>query len=392
MWRGDDERATFIDPFASDEDAAEAARREARHALQVMEATGEGVLILREDGTCEYANDAAARHLGVPRGYLASADIHHLIHRPTCDARSCPIMRPFVEGLPYTDLLDTFLPDSRPLLVQVQAFPLVVGGVVDSVAVMFSDATALFQRALALEQANERLREIDEHKTDFIYTVSHELRTPLTSIIGYTELALESETLDEARRHLARVERNGQRLLNQVEDLLLVARIEDGRMAPSPVLVDVATAIESSLDTVRAAAEAKGLTVAAAVEPGLGVYVDPQHFDQVLLNLLSNAVKFTPDGGGVRVTAEREAGHALIQVEDTGIGIPASEQERMFTRFYRSSISREQAIPGTGLGLVIVKGIVEANNGMIGLVSEEGTGTVIGFTLPCRPGSTARPG
>ncbi len=229
------------------------------------------------------------------------------------------------------------------------------------------------------EQEAERL------KDEFFALVSHELRTPLTSIIGYLELVLEDAAIDaETRGFLEVVDRNAQRLLRLVGDLLFVAQVEAGKLA-----LDVGTA-----DLGQIAAEAVEGARPRALEQGIELMLDADRLPvasgdagrlaQALDNLVSNALKFTAEGGRVEVSLRRRGDLALIDVRDDGIGIPATEQSRLFERFFRAAGATELAIPGVGLGLTIVKAIVEGHHGRVDVDSEEGRGTTFRVTLPLR--------
>jgi PAS domain S-box-containing protein len=247
-------------------------------------------------------------------------------------------------------------------------------------------AEAERERLLAdLADQNERLRELDKLKDEFIALVSHELRTPLTSILGYTELLGDDSVgglSDEQRQFVGVVERNSQRLLHLVGDLLFVAQVEAGRLVLELGTVDLPALAADSIEAARPSAARQGVALTLATEPVPIFAGDPARLGQLLDNLVSNAVKFTPSGGRVEVRLRALEGEALLEVRDSGIGIPAREQGRLFERFFRSSNATEGAIQGTGLGLSIAKAIVVAHDGAISFESEEGAGTVFRVTLP----------
>jgi signal transduction histidine kinase len=229
-------------------------------------------------------------------------------------------------------------------------------------------------------------RELDRLKDEFVATVSHELRTPLTSLMGFLEMLREGEAGEltpEQERFLAIVHRSSERLQRLVGDLLFVARLDAGGLQlhlEDDVALDVvvAEAVES------ASADARSHDVALQLERDgkISVRGDRERLGQLVTNLLSNAVKFTPAGGSVTARVFQEDGLGVIEVEDTGIGIPKVEQERLFQRFFRSSTATDQAIPGTGLGLAITRAIAEAHDGRITFRSEPGEGTCFRIELP----------
>ena len=229
------------------------------------------------------------------------------------------------------------------------------------------------------------LQEGERLKDEFFALVSHELRTPLTSIIGYLELVLDDEeTLsDDARRFLEVVERNAKRLLRLVGDMLFVAQVEAGRLSLESTQVDLGTIAAEAVEAARPAAERSGVTLTLTATPVRTMAGDRDRFGQMLDNLISNALKFTPEGGSVHVHLDDDAGErAVLEVTDTGMGIPDEEQKWLFERFFRASTATARAVPGAGLGLTIVKTIVEAHGGTVGLTSTEGEGTTVRIELP----------
>jgi PAS domain S-box-containing protein len=238
-----------------------------------------------------------------------------------------------------------------------------------------------------LEGQNERLRELDRLKDEFVALVSHELRTPLTSIRGYLELVLDGEAgdlTDDQREFLGIVERNSHRLLALVGDLLFLAQVEAGKLSLEVGAVDLSSIAAETVETARPLAEENGITLTLASGPLALLAADRVRLAQLLDNLVSNGIKFTPPGGRVDVRVRGERGSAVIEVRDTGMGIPAAEQEHLFERFFRASKATEQAIPGTGLGLAISKAIVHAHGGRITVASEEGKGSTFRVALPIR--------
>jgi len=232
----------------------------------------------------------------------------------------------------------------------------------------------------------DKLRALDKAKSDFLSTVSHELRTPLTSIVGYVELLKDDDTgpLSPAQLHMLDiVDRNANRLRTLIEDLLTLSRIESGAFTSRKAPVDLRRLVASAADAIRPAAEAASVTLETRCpEQPLVLEADGEQLDRVLMNLLSNAVKFTRGGGKVSVRVDAQDGEAVLSVSDTGIGIPAAEQEKLFQRFFRASNATERAIPGTGLGLTIVHTIVANHGGRTELRSEEDRGTTITAWLP----------
>jgi signal transduction histidine kinase len=232
-----------------------------------------------------------------------------------------------------------------------------------------------------------RERVADRIKDEFIATVSHELRTPLTSIVGFLEMLLAEDAgplSGEQRRFLEIVMRSSQRLMRQVGDLLFVSQLDSAGLALQPEDVDLSALVHEAVEQTAALVRQREIELSVEVPQSLKVECDRERIAQVVGNLLSNAVKFTLGGGTVAVRVHRDGDSAVVEVEDSGIGIPDAEHYRLFERFFRSSRATQQAIQGTGLGLAISHAIVEAHGGTIEAESAPAKGTLFRFTLPLR--------
>jgi signal transduction histidine kinase len=220
----------------------------------------------------------------------------------------------------------------------------------------------------------------------FLADASHELRTPLTSIIGYVQLVLDDEALGrDARRFLQIVHRNGQRLLRLVGDMLFVAQVEAGRLSLDREPVAVRAVVVDGVDAARPAAEDVGVNLEFVEDPSGDpdfVVGDRDRLAQALDNLISNALKFSARNATVTVSLRQADGWVNVEVIDTGDGIPLVEQERLFDRFARSESAIDRGVPGAGLGLAVVKAIVEAHDGSVELESALGRGTTVRLRLP----------
>jgi signal transduction histidine kinase len=242
------------------------------------------------------------------------------------------------------------------------------------------------ERALAIaEHQNDRLEKLSAIKDAFVATVSHELRTPLTSIRGYLELVLQGEAGDlteEQREFLLVVDRNSNRLLTLVGDLLFVAQVETGEFVLNQTETDLRALAADCLESAQPVAVEKEISLTLSGESFPPVDVDAARIGQVLDNLISNALKFTPAGGSVGVRLRRSRGSAVLEVTDTGPGIPELEQQFLFERFFRTPLATAQAVPGTGLGLAIAQAIAQAHDGRVSVVSVEGQGSTFRLELP----------
>lgn len=245
-----------------------------------------------------------------------------------------------------------------------------------------------------LAQVNLRLYEMNNLKNEFLATMSHELRTPLNSILGFSDVLLSNPVNlnDKQRRYVGHIQSSGRTLLNLINDVLDLAKIESGKMEVHPSEFSIADLVERCVGAMLPLAEKKNLDLGWDVDLDLPVMEqDNGKLQQILGNLLSNAIKFTPEGGRVRVRAEvRDNHHFALTVTDTGIGIPLEDQERIFEKFrqgatvsgQRETLTRE--FEGTGLGLSITKELTKLLGGEIHLQSEFGKGSVFVVELPIR--------
>jgi signal transduction histidine kinase len=245
----------------------------------------------------------------------------------------------------------------------------------------------LEERAEHLDQVNAELREVDRLKTDFVASVSHELRTPLTSIRGYAELLLDDASEDQANpqtRMLGIIDRNARRLLSLVEDLLLLSKIDSKTLAHRLESVDLAELADGAVVVLRPAQESAGVQIITELERPMMIQGDRSQLERVLFNLLSNAIKFSHRDQNVTIGGRVEPDQVVFTVRDTGIGVPADELPKLFTRFFRSAADEAHNIPGTGLGLAVVREIVENHGGTVTMDSTPGVGSTVTVTLPAQ--------
>jgi signal transduction histidine kinase len=235
-----------------------------------------------------------------------------------------------------------------------------------------------------IEKQNVELQVADVAKDEFVSTVSHELRTPLTSIRGFVELMLDesSDPLTEQQRgFLATVQRGSNRLERLVNDLLLTAQLQAGHLDIQKTHEDLVKIVRESVESAQAQASINELQL-RLVSPSalIEVEADGVRLAQAVDNVISNAIKFTPEGGSVEVELTQDGARVSLTVTDTGMGMTAADVERLFEPFFRTDSAGE--IQGTGLGLPIVKAIIEAHDGMISVASEPDVGTSFVISLP----------
>ena len=345
--------------------------RERERLISVLNNLVDGVFILDDEGRIRLFNPVAARMVGLDS--KASADSRSLRGQPLArivrDHRIVETWQDCMQDGKQAESI--FQWENRTM--RVIALPFVAGGS-GAYIVLLQDMTELHRL--------ERVRR------DFVSNISHELRTPLASLQALTE-TLRDGALDDpaaAPRFLDRVETEVDALVQMVRELLELSRIESGqvpfRFQPVPVSETVLTPVER----LQPLAARSGINLIVDLPPRLPyVYADAQRIHQVVTNLVHNALKFSSAGGAVRVSAAAEAGgsHVTVSINDTGIGVPAEDTDRIFERFFKTD--RARASLGTGLGLAIAKHIVQAHSGRIWVDSTELRGSTFSFTLPVAP-------
>jgi PAS domain S-box-containing protein len=245
------------------------------------------------------------------------------------------------------------------------------------------------ERIYATARDVTELKALERMKDEFIGLVSHELRTPLTSIRGYLELVLEGEAgelTEQQRTFLGVVDRNSERLLRLVGDLLLLAQIDAGQFSLDTGHVELRELAAECVEAAKPKSAELGVALHLKADDAVFVEADRVRLAQVFDNLVSNALKFSSRGDEVELRAGRRDDRAVIEVVDRGVGMSPAEQEQLFTRFFRSARASREAIPGTGLGLVITRAIVEAHGGRIDVESAEGVGTTFRVEVPVAAG------
>jgi PAS domain S-box-containing protein len=388
--------------------AQKRAEREARRLARVLDATRDFVGISDVEGRPAFVNEAGLRLMGL-------ADLEAARRLPVADY-FVPAERERVR----TEVLEAALRDGywegelhfdhqgthEAIPVMYSVFPLRDGdGQLIGLATITRDLRASkaaeAERAQLLadeRRSRAQAEEANRLKDHFLATISHELRTPLTAMLGWIDM-LQSGTLspDKRQRALDTVERNARMQAQLIEDLLDVSRIISGKLALDLQALDVAGVIAAAVETVRPAAEAKDVRLDVQVDPSGDVLGDGGRLQQVVWNLLANAVKFTPRGGTVRLGLERQGTEVLITVADDGIGIAPEFLPHVFERFRQADPGNARKSGGLGLGLSIVKHVVEAHGGEVFATSAgKGQGATFTVRLPgtraaVRPLVTAAP-
>jgi PAS domain S-box-containing protein len=384
-------------------------RRVREGELQLRElfdsASGTAFIATDLDGTITLFNPGAEQILGYTAEEVVGRATPALFHDPAELATRAEelgiepslraVTRPLEDGLEQDTRDWTYIcKDERRITVSLSATAVrdSAGRPASYLAIVrdVSDRRAAEQALVSAldkeREANHRLHELDRAKSQFVSAVSHELRTPLTSIVGYTELLSEGGVgdLDPGQLDLVeRIDRNGDRLLRLVEDLLTLARVEDGSFECDRIPADLRAPVRSGVEALSCTAGRHGVALRVDLPAGpVTVEGDSGMLERLVVNLVSNAVKFTTAGGDVNVTLRTNDDEAELSVSDTGMGIPEEDQDRLFERFFRSSLATQHAIQGTGLGLSIVRSIAEAHDGRMSVSSTPDVGTTFTFTVP----------
>jgi two-component system phosphate regulon sensor histidine kinase PhoR len=348
----------------------EEATHEKERLRAVLNGMVEGVLVVDTGGKIVLLNQRAREFFGI-RGPVESRSFLEAMRHAELDAL---LSRAAETDEAVSGEIRLAGPGERVLRVQ---------------AVRFPSSGARMGTVAVLHDVSE-IERLEQVRRDFVANASHELRTPLTAITGFTETLLSSESLgDEDRRaYLEVIDRHAQRLTHLVGDLLELSKIESRKVPLEIDAIDVVGVAERLLEDYHERIAEKDLLASVEHRGAALVRADPRALEQILVNLVDNAIKYTEAGGAVTVRVEASDDVVAIHVEDTGIGIPAEDRERIFERFYRVDKARSRELGGTGLGLAIVKHLVQGQGGEIALVETVlGEGSVFRFTLPRAEGS-----
>jgi len=351
---------------------------------QILESTSDGVLFVGPDGRVQAANRHAGELLGRAAASIVGEDLGEILSRGCSAASTENLLLLCAGGLGATPDVgvngDLEMPSLNRVLHWEGRATRDAAGRTTGLTITVHDVT--------------QDREIAQMKSDFVSFATHQLRTPLSGIKWMLELAMQETAVPEsATSYMKDALGASQRLIQLVNDLLDVSRLESGRMKASPQLVDLLGLTRGVLDDLKLQLEEKDqrLTLETCVDR-LEVFADPQLLRQVVLNLASNAIKYSPSRASISVRLTGE-GHAVRwQITDTGIGIPKESQRHLFEKFYRADNVAALETDGTGLGLYLVRLIVEQSGGRVGCESEEGQGATFYFTVPgAQPSSPAAP-
>jgi PAS domain S-box-containing protein len=394
-----------LELMESERAAREQAKAESRFR-ELLEAAPDAILEVDADGRIVLLNAVAEKMFGYSREELLGRPVELLVpfdvrgrhgqHRAAYSSH--PSTRPMGSGLD----LYAQRRDGARLPVEISLSPVKSEGGL-RVSVIIRDVTERkqaedkiramhenFTRELSatnrqLELRNREVERANRLKSEFLASMSHELRTPLHTVIGFSELLseeLEGPLNQKQKRFMGHIHRDSLHLLELINEILDLSKIEAGRLELNLEVFDVASALPEVLPSAKALGAQKSIEIESRAMEGVSVQADRVRFKEILYNLLSNAVKFTPDGGKIQVDVTRGDGFAEVSVTDTGLGIPPEEHENIFQEFYQVGATTKGVREGTGLGLAITKRLVEQHGGKIRVESEPGKGSRFTLTLP----------
>ncbi len=341
---------------ASLEKKIELSEAERRRYEIIFSSIEDGVILVDSEGKILLLNPAAQRIFGLSQEVGKG--------------------KPLLEAIPHPDLQDLLLRSGEASLSYHE--------------IHFQDGRVYHAQVTPIPQIGQAitlqdityLKEIDRMKNDFVHTISHDLRSPLTAVLGYTELIERVGPLtDQQRVFLERIKTSVENITALVNDLLDLGRLEAG-FDTRRESVHLEAILSYSLDMLRSLIEQKNLQLHVHIDSDLPtVRGNPLRLRQMLDNLIGNAIKYTPTGGSIEISLQRQDSQLIFKISDTGPGIPETEQSRIFEKFYRASNVPEEVI-GSGLGLAIVKSIVDNHQGRIWVESTLGKGTTFYVVLP----------
>ncbi len=372
--------------------AAEERLREEREFLSSLTDTlGDGVYVLDTDGRCTFLNPEGERLLGWSADELLGRGIHNLVHNKTaeggtCAASDCPIKRTVMENRTFRADSEVFLHrDGTAFPVSVVSVPLNSNGRLSGSVTIFRDISEQKHREQDLRQARDEAERASRAKSEFLSSMSHELRTPMNAILGFAQLMqVQDDLSEENQEFVGEILKAGRHLLELINEVLDLAKIEAGRIDLFPEAVDCLELLDECLALTTPLAADRGISVQVAPAHRLrsGVWGDRTRFKQVLINLLSNAIKYNREGGSVDISLVETVDDRLqIRVKDTGPGIPQEQQQGLFEPFTRA-VSDGQAIEGTGIGLVISRRLAQMMGGALDFESSSENGSCFWVELP----------
>ncbi len=386
---------------------ARAEADEAARFRELVEAAPDAIIKVDSHGKIALINRATETLFGYTRDELIGQPVEilvpavyrgvHVGHRAAYMEN--PVARPMGHGL----TLHAVKKDGTEFPVEISLSPVHTAEEVRTIAIVrdVTERKRIEQQMRAMEHQfnqtlaakndelrirNEEIQRADRLKSEFLASMSHELRTPLHTVIGFSQLLAEEiqgPLNEKQRRFVDHIHRDSQHLLELINDILDLSKIESGKIELRREVFEAAPEIRGVVESISQAAGSKSISLEMNIDGDPAVDADRVRFREILLNLLSNALKFTPLGGRILVdSGPAEPGFCCIRVQDTGIGIPEGQEEAIFDKFYQVGSTTKGVREGTGLGLSITRHLVELHGGQIWVRSEPGKGSCFSFTLP----------
>lgn len=353
----------------------------------ILSAIGDGVVAISDKGEVIFANNQALSTLNVKSEEMLGKHLISAIKvvdlaNNTLPAESHPMQRALLSGQKITTAEFSFeKKDGSKFPVAITASPVFLNQILIGGVLVFRDIT--------------REKEVDRMKTEFISLASHQLRTPLSAMKWFSEMLLagdSGELTSEQKAMVNNIHLSNERMIDLVNSLLNISRIESGRIIIDPRPTSLQKLLEEVLLDLSPKIKKKNQDIAVNIhDRDIEISIDPKLIRHVYMNLLSNAIKYSPEGGKISVTISKSGEELISQVSDNGCGIPESQKEKIFQKFFRADNIAKVETDGTGLGLYLTKAIVDASGGRIWFASKEGVGTSFWFSLPLA-GSAARQG
>ncbi|MEW6307051.1 MAG: PAS domain S-box protein [Verrucomicrobiota bacterium] len=372
-----DDKGNVLGVFAAARDVT-VQKQASQYARSLIEASLDPLVTISAQGKITDVNEASVQATGVARERLIGTDFSDFFTEP--EKARAGYQQVFSEGFvrDYPLAIRHITSRITDVLYNASVYKDDKGKVLG----VFAAARDVTER----KRFEQSLQEANRMKSEFLANMSHELRTPLNGIIGFTEFLIDEKPgplRPKQKEYLSDVLNSARHLLQLINDVLDLAKVEAGKMELHLEAFPVRKAVEEVSAVVKGIAHKKHIGLGIEVGPGLDAVVLDQHkFKQVLYNLLSNAVKFTDEGGTVSVQARRDDGRLEVQVRDTGIGIRHEDIGRLFTEFEQLESGTARRFEGTGLGLALTKKIIEFQGGHITVHSELGKGSVFTVVLP----------
>ncbi len=364
-------RVALLNILEDTEEARKIAVDEKNKTLAIIENLTDGVLFLNVANEVELSSPLVSDFLGKPKDEISGKDIFDLV--------ASPALKPL-----YDVLKDE---NKRKVRMMTRKEVALKEKLVLEVTTVGLKTESEEKGTLIILRDVSRDKLIEAMKTEFVSIAAHQLRTPLSAIKWTIRMILDGDTgaiSAEQRDLLDKTYESNERMIHLINDLLNVTRIEEGRFLYKQEPTQLEDVVDSIIDNCEELLKMKNLKFSKEMpkEPMPEIYADKEKIGLVVQNLLENAIKYTPNGGSINITLEKKGNDALFQIKDSGVGIPKSQEARMFTKFFRGENAIRMETEGTGLGLYTSKNIIEAHKGKIWFESEDGKGSTFFFTVP----------